>query len=245
MKKFYLVLFSIFIMFISSSCGNKEKSYLKNDQENFQNNVEDIISIINNVDISEYQNDHNIYKIGDNYLTGLNYNTKNLKYDFIIQRNLGNYNIDNGIIVQMNNKDLYVSIEGSDFCAIKDFNDSSVSIYTIDEKEKCHKLYVLDDEWHVYILAINLEDSSSNYGIYESGTISNGYVKLSSSANLLDELAVTYQWYRNDEKLEDGNVMDYTIISDHEDADYYVEVTAPDGTSYKSETVNVKIERAN
>ncbi|MCI9435194.1 MAG: hypothetical protein HFI86_08005 [Bacilli bacterium] len=50
-------------------------------------------------------------------------------------------------------------------------------------------------------------------------------------------------WYRNNEEIPNSNVKTYTITSDFEDADYYVEIIAPNGDSYKSEPVNVKIDR--
>ncbi|MCI9435482.1 MAG: hypothetical protein HFI86_09505, partial [Bacilli bacterium] len=50
--------------------------------------------------------------------------------------------------------------------------------------------------------------------------------------------------YRNNEEIPNSNVKTYTITSDFEDADYYVEIIAPNGDSYKSEPVNIKIDRS-
>ncbi len=243
--KFHNIVLYVILVLTITACNNKNEVDSKNEQKNFEIQVNDVVGIINENDISNYQNEYITYYIDNDYLYGINYNTVTLNYESNLSYDLPDYDFNEGIIVKKNDGTMYLSIESDDFCAIKDFNDSSFVVYNTDEKEKCHKLYTIDDEIKINVFATNLEDSSENYGIYESGTISNGYIKLSSSTNLIDELAVNYQWYRNSEQLDDGNVMDYTIISDYEDADYYVEVTAPDGTSYKSETVNVKIERAN
>lgn len=239
--KWQNILLSSMLVLLLTACNKQNPVSLESEKEKFNINVQNVIKIINENDVSKYPNEYNSYFIDRDYLYANLFNANSLTYESNLSYDLPGYNFNEGTIVRKKDDTLYVSIEGNDFCAIKDFNDSSVAIYNIDEKEKCHKIYIKDEVLKVDIISLDIE----SYEIYTPGTISNSYVKLNTATNLLDSRAVNYQWYRNGEKLEDGNVIAYTIVADNEDADYYVEVTTPNGDSYKSETINIKINRTN
>ncbi len=150
-----------------------------------------------------------------------------------------NYNINDGIIIVNKNGEQYLSVENDKYCAVKDFNESKLTIYNIDNREKCHLNITSNEELSVSLIGKNIEGQE----YYSYGTVSDGFISLSALHNILDDFNYIYTWYRNGEEIPNSNVQTYTITSEIEDADYYVEIITPNGEVYKSEPVNVKINR--
>ena len=228
-SKFKVILFIIpCILFITACHKENDNIYSINDKEKFEKNTNEIISIIKKDDSNNNISDWNSYYINENYIT---YNDK---YIYDIKK----YNMDDGIITIKENNQMYVSLLSGKFCAIKDFEDEKISIYNNGD-ERCHKLHILSENLFMMIYAYDLVGEKE----YKPGTIINNYISLTAVTNILDSKSVKYQWYRNDEKIENANVQNYTVAKDYEDANYYVEITTNTGEVYKSESVNVKIDK--
>lgn len=225
--KMLICLLCCSILFVSCSKRNNG-SNADNNKIQFETNAKKIMDSINNHKIDILDSEYYSYMIYDNHVT-----------DFIgFNYDVSDYGLIDSVIFR-NNKGLYLFLENEDYCAIKDFNDSEISIYNISEKEKCHKFYIIGNGMHLIIYPYNIETKAE----YNSGTVSDGYIALSVTENLVDNRMVKYKWYRNNEEISNSNVKTYTITSDFEDADYYVEIIVNNGESYKSEPINVKIDR--
>ena len=227
MKKNILVILSCLLIIITA-CGKNEN--LKNNAQKFKSDIKNAIDLV--------QSDSNItkpisYLLYDGYISGIDSN--NNQKIFTVE----NTSIEYGVMYINEDNKIYASLENQEYCAIKEFNEDEFTIYNIDEKEKCHKFYLLDEDINLVIIPFNIETNE----FYNSETISSGYISLYVQENIIDDDAVEYQWYRNEEKLKDGNVKAYTIVSDYEDADYYVEITTTEGEKIKSDSVSVKINR--
>lgn len=226
-KEMLICILCCSILFVACSKKNND-SNADNNKIQFETNAKKIMDSISNHKINILDSEYYSYMVYDNHIT-----------DFIdFNYDVSDYGLVDSVIFR-NNKGLYLFLENKDYCAIKDFNDSEINIYNISEKEKCHKFYIIGNEMHLNIYSYNMETTDE----YKIGTISDGYISLLAIANLVDSKVVKYKWYRNNEEIPNSNVKTYTITSDFEDADYYVEIIAPNGDSYKSEPVNIKIDR--
>lgn len=225
-KKKNILLPMLVCLILLTACKNKNDN--ENNTSTFADDIQKVVGIIEE-DISKSSNSIHSYVIdAHNIGDGVNFN-----YD------ISGYNIERGILYKNENGDLYASFENKEQCAIKDFSDSEFSIYDINEKEKCHKFYYLNDQFRLNILPLTLADNK----IYNSGSVANDYIALLVESNILDKNAITYTWYRNGKKIDNSNIQVYTITFEQEDADYYVEMTTNDGQVFKSDPVNVKINR--
>lgn len=237
MKKIFLLVV-INLLFIVG-CGKRNNDNIVENQKNeFKTNVENILKLVNNSGINEYQEYGNRYLIKNGYLYGYTRYPKNEGYSLYLIADIEKYNFSNGVIFQKNSDEIYLSIENKELCAIKDFESNEILIYDMSNSDKCHKYYVNGDN-----VSLNIKTENLNNKEYIPGTISNEYVSLLAVTNIIDKKSYNYQWYRNDEKIENANVQNYTVAKDYEDANYYVEITTNTGEVYKSETVNVKINK--
>lgn len=232
-KKLIILLF--FISVVCNGCNNNDA--LNDKLVDFKKNVNNIIDLIKEIDISSYVNDYNKYYITNDFVYGINYNNSTLNKELNFQKQLNGYNFNYGVIVQRDDKSLYVSIENDNFCAIKDFNDSDISIYNISEQEKCHFSYTSDNEIYLSIVAFSLSDNN----IYEANAVANDYVSLMAITNIFDKKSYTYNWYRDNIKISDSNFDTYVIVDD-EDAEYTVEITTKDGQKFMSKPFHVIVE---
>lgn len=239
MKKIYITIISLYISLLCVACASNEKidNDTINDEQVFKENVEKVIDLIYEVDISEYQNKYNLYFVYKDLLSGYNYNNKTLNYDMHVSENIEKYDLTSGIIVQKDNNQIYASIANDNFCALKDFNDDKILIYSIDNQKNCHKFYTYDEE---ISLNINSYALTYDFGI-ASGTVIDDDVLLQAFNNVIDYESYTYKWYRNGEAIADSNVNRYVVVKEYEDADYYVEMITNEGDVIKSNTINVKI----
>ena len=237
MKKIFLLVV-INLLFIVG-CGKRNNDNIVENQKNeFKTNVENILKLVNNSGINEYQEYGNRYLIKNGYLYGYTRYPKNEGYSLYLIEDIEKYNFSNGVIFQKNSDEIYLSIENKELCAIKDFESNEILIYDMSNSDKCHKYYVNGDN-----ISLNIKTENLNNKEYIPGTISNEYVSLLAVTNIIDKKSYNYQWYRNDEKIENANVQNYTVAKDYEDANYYVEITTNTGEVYKSESVNVKINK--
>ena len=237
MKKIFLLVV-INLLFIVG-CGKRNNDNIVENQKNeFKTNVENILKLVNNSGINEYQEYGNRYLIKNGYLYGYTRYPKNEGYSLYLIADIEKYNFSNGVIFQKNSDEIYLSIENKELCAIKDFESNEILIYDMSNSDKCHKYYVNGDN-----ISLNIKTENLNNKEYIPGTISNEYVSLLAVTNIIDKKSYNYQWYRNDEKIENANVQNYTVAKDYEDANYYVEITTNTGEVYKSESVNVKINK--
>lgn len=244
MKKTNKLILLICVILINTACNDKGNKIV-DAKSQFDADVNSVINIIVNDDISKYQSDIVFYNVENNVLYASSYNvyTDTIDLSNYLNVKLDNYTIKDVIVVKKNNGDMYASIENDEYCAIKDFADSEISIYSITNENKCHKFGTLDGSLKLGISAFNIEDNTINYGIYIPGMKNNGYIKLVSVIDLVDPKAINYRWYRNGEEIKNSNVSNYYVTLDQEDADYYVEIITNDGQTIQSEPVNVKINR--
>ncbi len=225
MQKILVGILGLLMIFITACSGNSKKI---DNKQKFENDIKNIIDLISS-NIKDNENKPMGYVVYGNYIT----NSDNVNYD------ISAYNISTGILHQNEKGEIYASLGNNEFCAIKDFNESEFTIYNIEEKEKCHKFYILDAEINLTIVPFYTQ----NNNLYVEGTVSDDYISLLVQENVLDDNAIKYKWYRNSEEINDSNINIYTISKDYEDADYYVEIIANNGQVFKSSPVNVKIDR--
>lgn len=225
-KKNLLVGILSCLMLCITSC--KSGSQKIDNKQKFESDVKSIISIISN-NINNNENKEIGYVVYGDYITS----SDNINYD------ISSYNISTGILHQNENGEIYASLTNNEFCAIKDFDDNDFTIYDISEKEKCHKFYILNSEINLTIVPFYTQNNNP----YIEGTVSDNYISLLVQENVLDDASIEYKWYRNNEEINDSNISIYTITTDYEDADYYVEIIASNGETYKSEPINIKIDR--
>ncbi|MCI8778971.1 MAG: hypothetical protein HFI87_07470 [Bacilli bacterium] len=228
-KNILISIFMVFNLLFCTSCDKKNANNdISNDKNDFKNSVESILAEVSSFDYDSNIGNYNEYFIENGYLYGTS-----------IFKDISSYKFKYGSIIKQSNNKIYLSIENNEYCAIKDFDDSTISIYNINDWERCHKLYVDGDKINLSLISTYL----SNGQLYDNSIISDDYIMISTLNNILDKRSYKYKWYRNNEEIPNSNVKTYTITSDFEDADYYVEIIAPNGDSYKSEPVNVKIDR--
>lgn len=231
MNKQRILIFITLNLLICVACGkidNNEVDSINDGKLEFKENIENILTLVKSFNNENPINEYNLYFIEKDVLYGINQ-----------IEDISNYNFDYGNIIKSNNNDIYLSIGNNKYCAIKDFNDSDVLIYNINEQEKCHRVYVDGDKISLSIVATYLSDDS----IYDSSVVSNDYISLSAINNIFDKKSYIYKWYKNNEAINNSNVQTYTITSEIEDADYYVEIRTYDDQIIKSEPINVKIDR--
>ncbi len=225
-KGILLYIISALIIFTTACSNDLDNKNNKNNKSDFKSDINSILDLVNNSGISGVQKSyviHNKYMVDDSQMS----------YD------ISDYDIEIGLLYKNENDKVYASLENDESCAIKDFDDNDFTIYDISEKDKCHKFYLLGNDINLVVIPVNIETNEA----YVQGTVSNNYISLLVQENILDDGAINYKWYRNDEEISDSSVRIYTITSDFEDADYYVEILTNDGQSFKSEPVNVKIDR--
>ncbi len=225
---------------LSTACQDNSKQNEIDTKQKLKNYTEEIINIVknnSNLKIEYKNNSFNNYSVYNDRLIGINYNSDLKDFDYNLDYNISSYNINNGVIYEKNNGDLYVSLENDEFCAFKDFDETEVKIYDISGKEKCHKTYILEEK-STEILAITLVEGL----VYEPNTVSKDYIQFIVTSNILDKYGCIYKWYRNDEEIENSNIENYVIPLDKENADYHLEITTPDGALVKSNIINVKID---
>lgn len=228
-KNILISIFMVFNLLFCTSCDKKNANNdISNDKNDFKNSVESILAEVSSFDYDSNIGNYNEYFIENGYLYGTS-----------IFKDISSYKFKYGSIIKQSNNKIYLSIENNEYCAIKDFDDSTISIYNINDWERCHKLYVDGDKINLSLISTYL----SNGQLYDNSIISDDYIMISTLNNILDKRSYKYKWYRNNEEIPNSNVKTYTITSDFEDAYYYVEIIAPNGDSYKSEPVNVKIDR--
>lgn len=230
-KKIILIICILSCLIFQTACNNSNnKNNNVDDKSTFVNNIENIVkSIENDESIHNLDFEYFQYAVSQNSISNM----------FGFEYDISDYNIENGAVAKNADGDIYASFTTSEYCAIKGFSDNAIKVYNISEKEKCYKFHIIGDNMRVSIDPYNLETTN----LYQNGTISDGYIVLSALDNLVDNRFLQYTWYRNNEKIENSNVSNYYVTLDQEDADYYVEITIPTGEVYKSEPVNVKINR--
>lgn len=233
-----IFLLSGLLVFLITSCKKGEKVNNDDLKANFEINVDKVISILSKVNINNGDK-YNKYYINDDVLYGYNLINNEYTNDFIYD--VTDYKFGKGIIIKNSDSQIYLSIESDDYCAIKNFDDVSISIYDISEKDKCHLMVPTDDSIKLNIFGKNIEMDTD----YKFGDVSDDYISLVAVSNLIDNRGCTYKWYRNGELIDGVDFMNYIITSDLEDAYYYAEIITNTGDVYKSEIVNVKINRAN
>lgn len=226
-KEMLICILCCSILFVACDKTNNDNN-TDNNKTQFETNARKVMDSISNHKINILDSEYYSYMIYDNHVT-----------DFIdFNYDVSDYGFVNSVIFR-DNSGLYLFLESEDYCAIKDFNDNDIKVYNISEKEKCHKFYIIGDEMHLNIYSYNIETMVE----YNSGTISDSYIALSATENLVDNRMIKYRWYRNGEEIPNSDVKTYIISSNFEDADYYVEIIANNGETYKSEPINVKIDR--
>ncbi len=233
-KKRLILIYMLVYLVLLTACDKKEDkddmNNLSSDKEEFITNVESIIKAVdNNTNFDDLEIEYYSYSVNQNYISDM----VGFEYD------ISKYNINNGAVVENLAGKVYISLENDDYCAIKDFNEEKPRIYDIAEKEKCHHFSLTSEKLYLNIIAYNIENNKR----YEFGEISDSYIDLLLKSNLIDSRAVKYKWYRNGVEIPDSNVQTYTITSEIEDANYYVEIITPNGEVYKSDSINVKIDR--
>lgn len=212
-------------MIFTTACN--DNSQTESNKKDLKGAATDIINIINND--NQADSVENGYVVYDNYIID-NYHHS---YD------ISDYDIKDGLVYRDKSGKIYATLENDNSCAIKDFNDNDFTIYNISEKDKCHKFYLLGTDIYLTVIPVDIQTNE----VYTPGLISDNYISLLIQENVIDDGAIKYKWYRNDEEISNSNVSLYTIANDVEDADYYVEIIANNGESYKSEPINVKINR--
>lgn len=223
-KGIVLYIISVLVIFTTACSDN---SHEQQNKDGFKSDINGLLNLVNNDGFSGVQKS---YIIHDKYMVDDNRGS----YD------ISDYDIENGLLYKNEKGKVYATLENSESCAIKDFDDDDFTIYNISDKDKCHKFYLLGTDINLVIIPVNIETNE----VYNLGTVSNNYISILVQENILDDAAIKYKWYRNNEEIPNSNVKTYTITSDFEDADYYVEIIAPNGDSYKSEPVNIKIDRS-
>lgn len=218
----------ILSLLLCTSCNKKPAIDDSNNSNEFSNNVENVLEMVKGFNNQDYLDGNIRYFIENGYLFGVN-----------TFEDVSNYNFNYGSIIKKDNNEIYLSIENDEYCAIMDFGDTNISVYNISEWGKCHRTYIDGDEIRLSIMAINLSSGKE----YKDNTISDDYISLSIVDNILDKRSYKLAWYRNGEKINDLDVSDYFITLDQEDAEYYVEIVTIDGQIFKSEPINVKINR--
>ena len=220
-----LLCLSICLIIFTVSCSKNEKIEEISEQQNFKNGIQNIANLINsNGSINPIS-----YIVYNGNITG----DDSTFYD------ASDYNLIDGVIYKNEKGEMYLSLKNNKFCAIKDFKEDKVSVYNIDEEEKCHKFYFIGIEPNLVLIPIDAVSEE----IYVQGTKSNNYILLLVQENILDNGSVKYQWYRNGEAIENSNIFNYSVSKDYEDANYYLEIITSNGDRYLSNTVNVKIDR--
>lgn len=233
-----IFLLSSLLIIMITSCKKNEKVDNVDLKADFETNVDKVISIVSKLNINN-DDKFNKYYISDDVLYG--YNLINNEYTNDLIYDVADYKFEKGIIIKNLDSQIYLSIEGDDYCAIKNFDDVNISIYDISEKDKCHLTVSTDDSIKLNIFGKNIEMDTD----YKFGDVSDGYISLVAVSNLVDNRGCIYKWYRNGELIDGVDFMNYIITSDLEDAYYYAEIITNMGDIYKSEIVNVKINRAN
>lgn len=246
-KRYYIIgiIIIIFLIILSVILLDKKpvEDELKNtdDKENLKIEATKIINIVKNnaYDHDAYNNDYNMYYIQNNSIMGNNLNSLTNEYDFNLKPYTFQYKyIKDGFLAENKNGELYVAINGNDYCVIKDFKDNDLKVFDKDDSS-CHIEYINGSELYVFVLPTKIYSNTS----YENGSISDEPVSLISASNLLDSDVAIYEWYRNGELIENSNVSTYTVNKETEDADYTVKITTPSGKTVMSEPINVKINR--
>lgn len=211
---------------------------IKNDIKNINDFIEYVKTYENN-NRSDYNNQYNLYYIDNGVLKGYNFNTTNVKmvnnlnYEFEVDKN-----IYNGKIYIRNDGAIYISISSDKKCYVKSFDSEEIEFYDISEKDKCHKLYFINDDENASLLVYN----SLNGNLYNQEQVSNSSLRISVITNLLDEDAVTYRWYRNNTLVENNSSSSILIESD-EDAEYYAQVIFSNNEFIQTEPVTIKIKK--
>lgn len=228
-KNILISIFMISLLLICTSCDKKVVDDNISDSKNhFKSNVESVLTEIEALDYESTLGKYNGYFIENDYLYGSS-----------VFKDISSYRFKYGSIIKQSNDKIYLSIENNEYCAIKDFDDNNFTIYDISEKDKCHKFYIDGDKINLSLTATYLSNSYP----YDNNIISDDYIMLSTLNNILDKRSYRYSWYRNGEVISDSDVSSYIVKKEFEDADYYVEIIAPNGDSFKSDPVNVKIDR--
>lgn len=228
-KNILISIFMVFNLLFCTSCDKKNANNdISNAKNDFKNSVESILAEVSSFNYDSNIGNYNEYFIENDYLYGTS-----------VFKDISSYKFKYGSIIKQGNNKIYLSIENNDYCAIKDFGDSDISVYGIDEWEKCHKLYVDGDKINLSLTTTYL----SNNQLYDNSIISDDYIMITTLNNIFDKRSYKYMWYRNGEKIDNSDVSSYVINKDFEDADYYVELIAPNGQIFKSEPVNIKIDR--
>lgn len=246
MKKNGLMIIVLLLTTISTIACNKNNvdssESLLLEKQQFEKDVIDVTETVRNIDYNENSITRNYfmtYFIENGLLFSNTYNSINGNMEMNFSKDVSDYRIKSGKIIQFEDGDSYVSIENDKYCAVKDFGDENINIYDISEKSKCHIFYVIGKEINLSIVGESLENNE----IYNFGSISDTIIELKPVSNILDDYNCSYSWYRNGELIEGANGRSYVIIDDYEDADYYVKVTTPKGKTKTSDSVNVKIDR--
>lgn len=235
MKK-KLIIFSLLLLI--TGCNNNSNTNQVNDNSEFYQNIEELVKIVDSIDTTDYENEYNKYYINDSNIYGLNYNTKELKYELNLNKDLSYLNLSDGVLVKNKQGDIFLSINNDKYCAVKDFSSSKILVYSFDDVN-CHRTYADSELINVSVSGIQM----SNDKVYKAGYVSNDYIYLKVICNIFDKKSYTYTWYRNNEIIENSNINEYTITANNEDAEYVVEITTIDGQSIKSEPFHVIINK--
>lgn len=248
-KLFYIIIILIFLICLLSICLSLKNIFSKNHKNNNNIQKKDEIEIINEIvdyvrgydatNHTNYSNQYTFYDLKNRELYFSGYNTKENEF---INQSINIFDNDkkvyNGKIYIRNDGAIYISISSDKKCYVKSFDSEEIEFYDISEKDKCHKLYFINDDETASLLVYN----SLNGNLYNQEQISNSSLRISVITSLLDEDAVTYRWYRNNTLVENNSSSTILIESD-EDAEYYAQVIFSNNEFIQTEPVTIKIKK--
>ncbi len=258
-KLSYILVVLVFVICLISICFSLKDIFSKNEKNDEHNNTAngeisdyitkkdiknindfiDYVKAYENNNRSDYNNQYNLYYIDNGILNGYNFNTTNVKmlnnlnHEFELEKN-----VYNGKIYVKNDGAIYFSISSDKKCYVKSFDSEEIEFYDISEKDKCHKLYFINDDETAGLLIYN----SVNGNLYNQEQISNSSLRISVITSLLDEDAATYRWYRNNTLVENNSSSTILIESD-ENAEYYAQVIFSNNEFIQTEAANIKIKK--
>ena len=217
-------------MIMLTACSNsKQQNKVIENKDKFSNNVNSILSVIN---------DNKSDKTGFIYFN-YKFDTSSIEDGIGFKYDISSFDLTDGIISLNSNGDVYLSVESDEFCAIKDFTDKSFTVYDIEEQEKCHRYHVFGNESIKLLLYKNSEQKE----FYNPGSINEDYVYMVVGSDMVDSKAVIYNWYRDDVKIASTTDNTYKVRKNKENANYYVEIVTPNGKVINSDVVNILIEK--
>lgn len=230
-----VLFFLISILFIG--CG-------KNDEEidPFVDDISEIVALTKSTTNKKLdENNYKIYKYQNNSLNLINYNSISNGYmNNTISENLI-YNMNDGIIIESNNGNQYLSFSNNKYCAVKNFDENELTIYNIENEENCHLNIIIGNDYEISLFGKALNGTK----IFNSGDTANEILELNVLINILDDYQYSryfYRWFRDGKEIVDADDYKYIINLHDEDAEYYVEVTTTDGKVITSEPFHVVIQ---